>query len=124
MCEYVLLMFWMFGMIKFYKYNLLVFDDEVILEYFVENIFVVGLVQIVVDKFEVIYDQVGGFGYLLIFGFDYSDNLGLWKELLWLLVYEVMFRFNVCFVIKFVIVVVQLWWFVRLLLVIWMVCIR
>lgn len=44
MCEYVLLMFWMFGMIKFYKYNLLVFDDEVILEYFVENIFVVGLV--------------------------------------------------------------------------------
>lgn len=54
----------------------------------------VGSVQTVVDKLEATYDQVGGFGHLLILGFDYSDNPGSWKESLRLLAHEVMPRLN------------------------------
>lgn len=76
MREYVLPTFRMFGMTKFYKHNPSVPDDEVTPEYLAENTFVVGSVQTVVDKLEATYDQVGGFGHLLILGFDYSDNPG------------------------------------------------
>lgn len=94
MREYVLPTFRMFGMTKFYKHNPSVPDDEVTPEYLAENTFVVGSVQTVVDKLEDTYDQVGGFGHLLILGFDYSDNPGPWKESLRLLAHEVMPRLN------------------------------
>ena len=72
MREYVLPTFRMFGMTKFYKHNPSVPDDDVTPEYLAENTFVVGSVETVVDKLEATYDQVGGFGHLLVLGFDYS----------------------------------------------------
>ncbi len=55
----------------------------------------VGSVETVVDKLEATYDQVGGFGHLLILGFDYLDNPGgPWKESMRLLAEEVMPRLN------------------------------
>ncbi len=94
MREYVLPTFRMFGMTKFYKHNPSVPDADVTPEYLAENTFVVGSVETVVDKLEATYDQVGGFGHLLILGFDYSDNPGPWKESMRLLAEEVMPRLN------------------------------
>jgi alkanesulfonate monooxygenase SsuD/methylene tetrahydromethanopterin reductase-like flavin-dependent oxidoreductase (luciferase family) len=94
MREYVLPTFRMFGMTKFYKHNPAVPDADVTPEYLAENTFVVGSVETVVDKLEATYDQVGGFGHLLILGFDYSDNPGPWKDSMRLLAEEVMPRLN------------------------------
>jgi len=94
MREYVLPTFRMFGMTKFYKHNPLVPDDDVTPEYLAENTFVVGSVETVVDKLEATYDQVGGFGHLLVLGFDYVENPGPWKESMRLLAEEVMPRLN------------------------------
>ncbi|OBA66060.1 alkane 1-monooxygenase [Mycolicibacterium elephantis] len=94
MREYVLPTFRMFGMTKFYKHNPTVPDGDVTPEYLAENTFVVGSVETVVDKLEATYDQVGGFGHLLILGFDYSDNPGPWKDSMRLLAEEVMPRLN------------------------------
>jgi alkanesulfonate monooxygenase SsuD/methylene tetrahydromethanopterin reductase-like flavin-dependent oxidoreductase (luciferase family) len=69
-------------------------DADVTPEYLAENTFVVGSVETVVDKLEATYDQVGGFGHLLILGFDYSDDPGPWKESMRLLATEVMPRLN------------------------------
>ncbi|BBZ15675.1 hypothetical protein MGAD_00100 [Mycolicibacterium gadium] len=54
----------------------------------------VGSVETVVDKLEATYDQVGGFGHLLVPSFDYSENPGPWKESMRLLAEEVMPRLN------------------------------
>ena len=91
MREYVLPTFKMIGMTKFYKHDPAgARFDDVTPEYLAENTFVVGSVETVVDKLEATYDQVGGFGHLLILGFDYSDNPGPWKESMRLLAEEVM----------------------------------
>ncbi len=55
----------MFGMTKFYKHNPSVPDDEVTPEYTAENTFVVGSVR-TGRQARATYDQVGGFGHLLI----------------------------------------------------------
>ena len=44
----------------------------------------------VVEKIEKIYDEVGGFGQLLVFGFDYADNPQAWRHSLELLAKEVL----------------------------------
>jgi alkanesulfonate monooxygenase SsuD/methylene tetrahydromethanopterin reductase-like flavin-dependent oxidoreductase (luciferase family) len=94
MREYVLPTFRTMGMTKFYKHDPTVPDADVTPEYLAENTFVVGSVETVVDKLEATYDQVGGFGHLLILGFDYSDDPGPWKESMRLLATEVMPRLN------------------------------
>ena len=69
-------------------------DDDVTPEYLAENTFVVGSVATVVDKLEATYDQVGGFGHLLILSYDYRDDPGPWKESMRLLAEEVIPRLN------------------------------
>ena len=52
----------------------------------------VGSPQTVADKIEKVYADVGGFGYLLLFGFDYMDDEPAWKRSMELLAHEVMPR--------------------------------
>ena len=44
----------------------------------------------VVEKIERMYEEVGGFGHLPLFCFDYSDNPGAWHHSMELLAKEVM----------------------------------
>lgn len=42
-------------------------------EYCAKHNWIVGSPKTVVEKIEKIYDEVGGFGQLLVFGFDYVE---------------------------------------------------
>lgn len=53
---------------------------------------IVGSPATCAEKIEAIYNQVGGFGTLLVFGFDYKDNPKAWHNSLQLLANEVMPR--------------------------------
>ena len=49
-------------------------DSDVTPEYCAKHNWIVGSPKTVVEKIEKIYDEVGGFGQLLVFGFDYVEN--------------------------------------------------
>ena len=49
----------------------------------------IGSPATVAEKLEAVYEDVGGFGQLLVFGFDYQDNASVWHESLGLLQKEV-----------------------------------
>ena len=51
---------------------------------------IAGSPKTVIEKIEKIYDEVGGFGQLLVFGFDYADNPKAWRHSLELLSKEVL----------------------------------
>ena len=59
-------------------------------EYCAKHNWIVGSPKTVVEKIEKIYDEVGGFGQLLVFGFDYADNPQAWRRSLELLSKEVL----------------------------------
>jgi alkanesulfonate monooxygenase SsuD/methylene tetrahydromethanopterin reductase-like flavin-dependent oxidoreductase (luciferase family) len=48
----------------------------------------------VAERLQGIYEEVGGFGTLLLFCFDYSENPQAWRHSLELLAKEVMPRFR------------------------------
>jgi hypothetical protein len=48
----------------------------------------------VAEKLHTIYDEVGGFGTLLLFCFDYADCPEAWRHSMELLAHEVMPRFK------------------------------
>jgi alkanesulfonate monooxygenase SsuD/methylene tetrahydromethanopterin reductase-like flavin-dependent oxidoreductase (luciferase family) len=48
----------------------------------------------VADKLNRLYEEVGGFGTLLVFCFDYSENPKAWHHSMELLAKEVMPRFK------------------------------
>jgi len=54
----------------------------------------VGSPATVADKLHEIYEEVGGFGTLLLFCFDYSENPTAWRHSIELLAKEVMPRFK------------------------------
>ena len=49
-------------------------DSDVTPEYCAEHNWLVGSPATVAEKLERIYHEAGGFGGLLVFGFDYADN--------------------------------------------------
>ena len=46
------------------------------------------------ERLQQIYDEVGGFGTLLLFCFDYTENPKAWRHSMELLAREVMPRFK------------------------------
>jgi hypothetical protein len=48
----------------------------------------------VANRLHEIYEQVGGFGHLLLFCFDYTDEPKAWRHSMELLAKEVMPRFK------------------------------
>ena len=64
--------------------------SDVTPEYCARHNWIVGSPRTVVEKIEKIYDEVGGFGQLLVFGFDYADNPQAWRHSLELLSREVL----------------------------------
>jgi len=54
----------------------------------------VGSPATVTQRLQEIYDEVGGFGHLLLFCFDYSENPQAWRHSMELFAREVMPRFK------------------------------
>jgi alkanesulfonate monooxygenase SsuD/methylene tetrahydromethanopterin reductase-like flavin-dependent oxidoreductase (luciferase family) len=64
-------------------------DSDVTPEYCARHNWLIGSPATVAEKLERVYNDVGGFGNLLVFGFDYADNPGAWHRSLTLLAEDV-----------------------------------
>ncbi len=67
-------------------------DSDVTVDYCARRNWIVGSPATVAEKIETIYQEVGGFGVLLVFGFDYKHKPEAWHHSLQLLRNEVMPR--------------------------------
>ena len=65
-------------------------DSDVTPAYCAKHNWLVGSPDTVAEKLAKIYDEVGGFGQLLVFGFDYIDDRQAWRHSLELLANEVL----------------------------------
>ena len=92
MTEYFLPLLGHFGFKDYLKANPEVADSDVTAEYCARNNWIVGSPATVTEKIEKIYHEVGGFGTLLVFGFDYKHKPEAWHNSLRLLKQEVMPR--------------------------------
>lgn len=90
--EYTLPLFDSFGMISNFKHRSDVLDEEVNIEYLARNAWIVGSPDTVAKKLDAVYEQLGGFGTLLVTGFDYSEHPDVWKKSMRLLKEEVVPR--------------------------------
>ena len=61
-------------------------------EYCARHNWLIGSPATVAEKLEAMHEEVGGFGGLLVFGFDYADNPEAWRNSLRLLAEEVLPR--------------------------------
>lgn len=75
------------------KHDPAVPDEEVSPEYLVEHGWLVGSPRTVADQLARMYEDLGGFGTLLVLGFDYADNPEPWRQSMELLAKEVMPQF-------------------------------
>jgi len=92
MGEYFLPLLANFGFKEYLKHHPDVADSDVTVEYCARHNWLVGSPATVAAKLEKVYNDVGGFGSLLVFGFDYTENPGAWKNSLRLLAEEVLPR--------------------------------
>ncbi len=89
MGEYFLPLLSNFGFKEFLKHDQSVPDEEVTVEYCAHHNWLVGSPATVAKKIQAVYDDVGGFGQLLVFGFDYADKPDVWHRSLRLIQEEV-----------------------------------
>jgi len=87
--EYSLTVVRAFGALPFLKHSPEVADSDVTVEYLARTSWLIGSPATVARKIEALYDQVGGFGVLLLLGFDYLDKPDAWRRSLELLATEV-----------------------------------
>ena len=85
MGEYFLPLLGHFGFKDYLKHTPDVPDSDVTVEYCAKRNWIVGSPATVAEKIEKIYDEVGGFGVLLVFGFDYKHKPEAWHHSLSLL---------------------------------------
>jgi len=90
MREYFLPLLAQFGFFEYLKHDPNTADSDVTPEYCAKHNWIVGSPKTVAEKIEKIYDEVGGFGQLLVFGFDYVENPQAWRHSLELLSKEVL----------------------------------
>jgi alkanesulfonate monooxygenase SsuD/methylene tetrahydromethanopterin reductase-like flavin-dependent oxidoreductase (luciferase family) len=89
MREYFLPLLGNFGFLEYLKHDPSVPDSDVTPEYCAQHNWLIGSPATVAEKLEQVYQDVGGFGSLLVFGFDYADNPEAWHTSLRLLAQEV-----------------------------------
>jgi len=94
MREYLLPLFHEFGFTKYLKHDESIPDKDVTPEYLAHNGWLVGSPQTVTRKLHEMNEEVGGFGTLLHFGFDYADNPEPWFKSMRLMAEEVMPHFQ------------------------------
>jgi len=89
MREYFLPLLGNFGFLEYLKHDPDVADSDVTPEYCAKHNWLVGSPATVAEKLERIYHEAGGFGGLLVFGFDYLENPQAWHRSLKLFKEEV-----------------------------------
>jgi alkanesulfonate monooxygenase SsuD/methylene tetrahydromethanopterin reductase-like flavin-dependent oxidoreductase (luciferase family) len=90
MREYFLKLLAEFDFLQYLKHDQDVPNSDVTPEYCAKHNWIVGSPNTVAEKIAKIYDDVGGFGQLLVFGFDYAENPQAWRRSLELLSKEVL----------------------------------
>jgi alkanesulfonate monooxygenase SsuD/methylene tetrahydromethanopterin reductase-like flavin-dependent oxidoreductase (luciferase family) len=90
MREYFLPLLASFGFTEYLKHDPSVPDSDVTPEYCARHNWLVGSPRTVAEKLHRVYEEVGGFGTLLVFCFDYSENPRAWHHSMELLAREVM----------------------------------
>lgn len=93
MRQYLLPLMTDVGLIKYLKDDERVADDLITPEYLFDHGWLVGSVATVTHKLEEMYKGVGGFGTLLLLGFDYAENPEAWFKSMRLMATEVLPRF-------------------------------
>jgi alkanesulfonate monooxygenase SsuD/methylene tetrahydromethanopterin reductase-like flavin-dependent oxidoreductase (luciferase family) len=92
MGEYFLRLLGNFGFLDYLKHDPSIPDSDVTVEYCARRNWLIGSPRTVAEKIETIYHELGGFGSLLVFGFDYSEHSAAWRHSLELLQHEVLPR--------------------------------
>ena len=87
--EYFMRVYRIFGGLSSIKHDKSVNDNEVNVQYALENLWIVGSVDTVIDKLQNFYTEVGGFGTLLIMHFDTYPYPERYKKSMSLLINEV-----------------------------------
>jgi hypothetical protein len=90
--EYFLPLLSHFGFRECLKHAPEVPDSDVTVEYCARRNWIIGSPATVTEKIEAIWREVGGFGTLLVFGFDYKHKPEAWHHSLKLLNQEVLPR--------------------------------
>ena len=90
--EYFLPLLSNFGFFEYLKHDPDVPDSDITPEYCARHNWIVGSPDTVVEKIEEMSDGVGGFGTMLMLGFDYADDSEAWHNSLRLLSQEVLPR--------------------------------
>jgi alkanesulfonate monooxygenase SsuD/methylene tetrahydromethanopterin reductase-like flavin-dependent oxidoreductase (luciferase family) len=92
MREYFLPLLQVFGYTRHLKEDENTADSDVTVEYCADHNWLVGSPETVARKLEKVYADMGGFGHLLLFCFDYVDNPEPWRRSMELLAKEVVPR--------------------------------
>jgi len=79
-----------FNNLDMLKHDPSVPDDDVTVEYVVKNNWLVGSPETVAEKIDTLYGQVGGFGHLMFYTYDYYRDQSLFKEIIGRLSSEVL----------------------------------
>lgn len=90
MREFFLRLLGEFDFLQYLKHDQDVPNSDVTPEYCAKHSWIIGSPDTVAEKIAKIYDDVGGFGQLLVLGFDYAENPAVWRRSLELLSKEVL----------------------------------
>jgi alkanesulfonate monooxygenase SsuD/methylene tetrahydromethanopterin reductase-like flavin-dependent oxidoreductase (luciferase family) len=90
MREYFLQLLANFEFLPYLKHDQSIPDSDVTPEYCAKHNWIIGSPATVAEKIEKIHNDVGGFGNLLVFGFDYVEHPEVWHRSLELLAKEVL----------------------------------
>jgi alkanesulfonate monooxygenase SsuD/methylene tetrahydromethanopterin reductase-like flavin-dependent oxidoreductase (luciferase family) len=90
--DYLLDLYGQFGFLKFFKHDPDIPDSAVTPEYCAHHNWIVGSPDTVATKIEDLFRKVGGFGTVLVLGYDYSETPAVWRRSMELLNQEVMPR--------------------------------
>jgi alkanesulfonate monooxygenase SsuD/methylene tetrahydromethanopterin reductase-like flavin-dependent oxidoreductase (luciferase family) len=85
MDEYLLPLFRDFQFTHYFKHDQIVTDADVIAAYCARHNWLIGSPATVAQKLEAMWHEVGGFGTLLVLGFDYAGTPDVWHNSLRLL---------------------------------------
>jgi alkanesulfonate monooxygenase SsuD/methylene tetrahydromethanopterin reductase-like flavin-dependent oxidoreductase (luciferase family) len=91
--DYLLPLFGAFAFTELFKHDPAVPDADVTPEYLVDHGWLVGSPKTVTDKLAQMYEDIGGFGCLLVLTFDHVDNRDGWAKSQRLLAEQVMPHF-------------------------------
>ena len=92
--DYLLRLFREFDLLSVFKKDPEVPDDAINVDYLADNMWLIGSPETVANKLQTLYDDVGGFGTLLVLVYDHWQNQKGWEKSTQLLAEEVMPRLS------------------------------